>query len=49
MPEIDENSVLDDEQNLYSNDVDNASMNTETGTIKNGSHDSKKRSGEKKI
>lgn len=49
MPDIDKNSVLDDEENMYSNDPGKGTLDSDTGKIKHGDHSSKKDSGLKKI
>lgn len=45
--DIDPNSGLSDEENMYSNDIDNGTVNTETGKIKNSNHNNKKVSDDK--
>ena len=45
MPDIDENSDLKDEENMYSNDPEPGELDPETGKIKNGKHHDNDESG----
>ena len=49
MPDVDKDSVLNDEENMYSNDPGRGTVDAETGKIKHGDNTSKNDSGLKKI